>query len=132
MRFLALIVWILAFAAQPAAAATSAKLIPLEQQIATLLASKSGDYGVAALDLDSGEAVSVNGDRAFPMASTVKVAVAAAYLAQTDLGRRSLDTRIGSRSARAVDRCDADPQRQWGDRPADPKPWRTVDGADLA
>ena len=29
MRFLALTMWILAFAAQPAAAATSAKLIPL-------------------------------------------------------------------------------------------------------
>jgi beta-lactamase class A len=102
MRLLALLAWILAFAVQPAAAATSAKLIPLEQQIGALLASKSGDYGVAALDLDSGEAVSINGDKAFPMASTVKVAVAAAYLAQADLGRRSLDTRIGSRSARQL------------------------------
>lgn len=103
MRFLALLCWLSAlFAVQPAAAATSASLRPLEQQLAWLLASKSGDYGMAALDLDTGEAISVNGDTAYPMASTVKVAVAAAYLAQVDHGRRSLDDRIGSRTARQL------------------------------
>lgn len=102
MRLLALFCWLSALVAQPAWAATSASLQPLEQQLATLLASKSGDYGVAALDLDTGETVSVNGYRAFPMASTVKVAVAAAYLAQVDHGRRSLDDRIGGSSARQL------------------------------
>jgi beta-lactamase class A len=57
---------------------------------------------VAALDIDSGETISVNGDRAFPMASTVKVAVAAAYLAQVDQGHRSLDQWIGNRTARQL------------------------------
>ena len=36
------------------------------------------------------------------MASTVKVAVAALYLAQVDHGRRSLDDRIGGQSARGL------------------------------
>ena len=100
MRHFPLLLWLLALVAQPAAAASSARLQPLEQQLSVLLASKPGDYGVAALDLDSGETVSVNGDRAFPMASTVKVAVAAAYLAQVDHGRRSLNQWIGGRTAR--------------------------------
>ena len=102
MRLLALFCWLFAFAATPAAAATSAELQPLEQQVAALLANRPGDFGVAALDLDTGEAISINGDKAFPMASTVKVAVAAAYLAQVDHGRRTLDDRIGSRSARQL------------------------------
>ena len=103
MRLLALFCWLSAlFAVQPAVAATSATLQPLEQQLAFLLASRPGDYGVSALDLDTGETVSINGDKAYPMASTVKVAVAAAYLAQVDHGRRSLDDRIGNQSARAL------------------------------
>jgi beta-lactamase class A len=102
LRLVALLFWLSAFFAQPAWAASSATLQPLEQQLAALLASKPGDYGVAALDLDSGETVSVNGHKLFPMASTVKVAVAAAYLAQVDHGRRSLDDRIGGSSARQL------------------------------
>lgn len=102
MRLLAVFVWLSAILSQPAWAASSPTLQPLEQQLAALLASKPGDYGVAALDLDSGESVSINGERLFPMASTVKVAVAAAYLAQVDHGRRTLDDRIGGQSARQL------------------------------
>lgn len=102
MRVLALFAWILAVAAQPATAASNAALLPLEQQLASLLAGRSGDVGVAALDLASGEAVAVNGDKAYPMASTMKVAVAAAYLAQVDHGRRTLDDRIAGQSARSL------------------------------
>jgi beta-lactamase class A len=103
MRVLALFAWILAFAsAQPALAATSPRLQPLEQQLAALLANRSGDVGVAALDLATGDTVAVNGDKAYPMASTMKVAVAAAYLSQVDHGRRSLDDRIAGQSARAL------------------------------
>ncbi len=102
MRLFTLVCWLFAVAATPAAASTSASLQPLEQQVAALLASRSGDFGVAALDLDTGEAISVNGNTPFPMASTVKVAVAAAYLSQVDHGRRSLDDRIGGRTARQL------------------------------
>src|SRR3954469_17775826 len=102
MRFIALLLSILAFAAQPAAAASSASLTDLEQQLSSLVAGKSADVGIAALDLNSGEKVSIKGNTPFPMASTVKVAVAALYLAQVDHGRRSLDDTINGYSARGL------------------------------
>jgi beta-lactamase class A len=102
-RFVAIILSLLAFlGAQPAAAASSAGLSDLEQQLSSLLAGKSADVGIAALDLNTGETVSIKGDTPFPMASTVKVAVAALYLAQVDHGRRSLDDTINGVSARSL------------------------------
>ena len=74
----------------------------LEQQLSALVASKSADVGIAALDLNTGETVSIKGNTPFPMASTVKVAVAALYLAQVDHGRRSLDDTINGQSARSL------------------------------
>ena len=102
MRVLALLTWILALAAAQPLAASSPALQPVEQQLASLLASRSGDVGVAALDLSTGETVAVNGDKAYPMASTVKVAVAAAYLSQVDHGRRTLNDKIAGQSARTL------------------------------
>ncbi|MCL6741720.1 class A beta-lactamase-related serine hydrolase [Sphingomonas sp. RB56-2] len=102
MRLFAVLGWLLAFLAQPAAAATSPELLSLEQQLASLVAGKSGEYGIAALDLHTGKTVSLNGDTAFPMASTVKLAVAAAYLSQVDFGRRTLDQSIGGRRASSL------------------------------
>jgi len=99
MRIIALLACLLSAFAQPALAASSPGLRSLEQQLAVLVASSPGDVGVAALDLKTGETVSVNGDEPFPMASTVKVAIAANYLAQVENGRRSLDDRIGGKSA---------------------------------
>ena len=91
MRLIAILCWLLAFIAQPAWAASSPRLQSLEQQLAFLVAGSPGDVGVAALDLRSGELVSINGDEPFPMASTVKVAIAANYLAQVEHGGRSLE-----------------------------------------
>jgi beta-lactamase class A len=103
MRFVAIILSLLAFVgAQPAAAASSAGLTDLEQQLSSLVAGKSADVGIAALDLNTGETVSIKGETPFPMASTVKVAVAALYLAQVDHGRRSLDDTISGVSARSL------------------------------
>ncbi len=102
MRFLVLLLSMLAFVAQPVSAASSPGLLSLEQQVSSLLANKSADVGVYALDLTSGESISYRGDVAFPMASTVKVAVAALYLAQVDHGRRSLDDTINGVSARRL------------------------------
>src|SRR5260221_11795280 len=67
-----------------------------------MVAGKSADVGIAAVDLNSGETVSIKGNIPFPMASTVKVAVAALYLAQVDNGRRSLDDNINRQSARSL------------------------------
>ncbi|HKU93353.1 MAG TPA: serine hydrolase [Sphingomicrobium sp.] len=102
MRFRAILLALLAFSAQPALAASSPSLVGLEQQLASLVSNKSADVGIAALDLNTGETVSIKGNTPFPMASTVKVAVAALYLAQVDHGRRSLDDTINGVSARSL------------------------------
>jgi len=102
MRTLKYLLALAVFAAQPAWAASSPSLYSLEQQLQSLVANRSADVGIAALDLTSGEIVSIQGDRPFPMASTVKVAVAALYLAQVDHGRRSLDDMINGLSARSL------------------------------
>lgn len=83
------------FAVQPAAAAESPELQHLEQRLAATARENPGEYGIAALDLTTGSTVSVNGQRSFPMASTMKIAVAAAYLAEVDAGRRSLYEPVG-------------------------------------
>jgi len=85
-------------------AASSPELIGLERQLSMLVAGRTGEYGIAALDLRDGSAVAVNGDIPFPMASTVKIAIAAAYLAEVDQGRRSLSELIAGRpAARALE-----------------------------
>jgi beta-lactamase class A len=67
-----------------------------------LVTSKSSDVGIAAIDLNTGESVSVRGDRRYPMASTVKVAVAATYLSYVEKGDRSLDDTISGVSAASL------------------------------
>jgi len=102
MRVPTVLFALLAFVAQPAAAASSPSLASLEQQLSYLVAGNSADVGIAALDLTTGETVSIKGNTPFPMASTVKVAVAALYLSQVDHGRRSLDDTISGQPARSL------------------------------
>jgi beta-lactamase class A len=102
MRYFAFFGWVLALAAQPAFAATSPALQPIEQQLTALVDSRPGNFGIAALDLKTGETITVRGTEPFPMASTMKIAVAALYLKQVEYGRRSLDDRIQGYSARAL------------------------------
>lgn len=100
LRFALLLCCIGAGLVTPApAAASSPELTGLERELAMLVAARPGEYGVAALDLRDGSIVAVNGDTPFPMASTVKLAIAAAYLAQVDQDRRRLDDTIAGRSA---------------------------------
>jgi beta-lactamase class A len=99
MRLLSYLAFLLALVAQPAFAQAPPGLAPLEQRLAALAAANPGEYGMGALDLESGEMVTVNGDRPFPMASTMKIAVAAAYLTEVDAGRRALDESIGGTTA---------------------------------
>ncbi|AKH43652.1 beta-lactamase class A [Altererythrobacter atlanticus] len=63
---------------------------PFERQIAQLADGSNGRIGVAAIDLATGEQLAVLGDQRFPMASTSKIAVAAAFLEGVDQGRFSL------------------------------------------
>lgn len=62
----------------------------LEVRIAQLANGSEGRIGVAAVDLATGQTISILGDQRFPMASTSKIAIAAAYLEGVDQGRWSL------------------------------------------
>ncbi|MHA6722001.1 class A beta-lactamase [Sphingomonas sp. RS2018] len=64
----------------------------LAERVSAAAQAPIGSVGVAAVDLDSGAALSVNVDRRFPMASAVKVAIAATWLDGVDRGRWSLRT----------------------------------------
>ncbi len=103
MRMIGRLLGLLALClAQPALAASTPALQTLEQELSSIVAGKSADVGVAALDMTTGESVSIKGDTPYPMASTVKIAVAASYLAQVDHGRRSLLDQIDGESARSL------------------------------
>ncbi|WP_391563557.1 class A beta-lactamase [Novosphingobium sp.] len=60
-------------------------------QIANLADDGNGRIGVAAIDLTTGRTVGVLGATPFPLASTSKIAIAAAFLDGVDNGRLSLD-----------------------------------------
>jgi beta-lactamase class A len=99
MRFFAVLSWAAVLLAQPAVAEVSPKLQQVEQRLAAMASENPGEYGIAAMDLETGRTISFNGNTPFPMASTMKIAVAAAYLAEVDAGRRSLDDQVGGASA---------------------------------
>lgn len=67
---------------------------PLAHRVAELANSASGRIGVAAIDLSTGETVSVLGDQRFPLASTSKIAIAATFLEGVEQGRWRLDQRF--------------------------------------
>jgi beta-lactamase class A len=101
MRLTFVLFWLLAFAAQPAAAQGSLAS-QLQNQLSMVITSKSADVGIAAIDLATGETVSVRGTQRYPMASTMKIAVAATYLSYVENGHRTLDQKIGGQSAAAL------------------------------
>lgn len=91
---------LLAGGAVPApAAANIFDMVDLQRQMGAFIAQNPGEYGVAAMDLRDGSVVVVNGETPFPMASTVKLAIAAAYLTEVDEGRRSLNDIVRGRTA---------------------------------
>ncbi|MBA4751078.1 MAG: class A beta-lactamase [Sphingopyxis sp.] len=76
-------------AVQPAARVVTPAA--LDQEIQRLAEGAGGIVGVAAWRLDGkGPSTLLNGDQAFPMASTFKVAVAGRILAQVDAGELTL------------------------------------------
>lgn len=66
----------------------------VEAEIARIARTSGGEVGVSARHLESGLTLSLNDRELFPMASTFKVAVAGAVLAQVDAGRLSLEQLI--------------------------------------
>jgi len=65
--------------------------LAIQQQVQAIAAQGRGRIGIAAMDLDGGGMVLINGDQPFPMASTAKIAVAATYLDGVEQGRLRLD-----------------------------------------
>jgi len=57
------------------AAAASDRTAVLESRISEAVKAFRGEMGVAVVNLDTGESVAVNGDKRFPTASLIKVAV---------------------------------------------------------
>lgn len=77
----------------PASSASRPPIL-ITREIERLGASAGGEIGVAAIDLAGGPMVQLNGNDAFPMASTFKIAVAATALEQVEKGRLSLDQMV--------------------------------------
>lgn len=103
MKASRLFLCIAALFAHPAwAQSPVAPLQSLEQRLAATALDNPGEFGIAAVDLATGRLASFNGDTPFPMASTVKVAIAATYLSEVDQGRRSLADLNGSETASAL------------------------------
>jgi beta-lactamase class A len=102
MRSLVLLGFLSALVAQPALAEAPPRLRAAEQRLAAMAVENPGEYGIAALDLTTGETIGFNANQPFPMASTMKIAVAATYLSEVDAGRRSLDEAIAGTTARML------------------------------
>lgn len=67
---------------------------PFERHIAAIADGQDGRIGVAAVDLASGQQISILGDQSFPMASTSKIAIAATFMEGVEQGRWSLNSRF--------------------------------------
>jgi beta-lactamase class A len=105
MRTIALLLSIFGLMAAQPAVAQSPLAAQVQNQLSMLVTSKSPDVGIAAIDLVTGETVSVRGNSRYPMASTMKIAVAATYLSYVEAGQRSLDETIAGRSAASLMRA---------------------------
>lgn len=80
----------------PDPGASFACLVPdsLTRELKRISRRVGGEIGIAAIHIETGARVSVNGDRRFPMASVSKVPIALEFLRRVDLGEISLDERI--------------------------------------
>ena len=65
-----------------------------ESELARLAQAADGEVGVLARHLETGLTLSLHDKESFPMASTFKIAVAAAVLAKVDKGQLTLDQLI--------------------------------------
>jgi beta-lactamase class A len=73
---------------------TDTLLMRLEREISRLATIAGGTMGVAAVHLESGREVYLNRDVPFPMASSVKVAIATELLSRVDRRTLRLDSMI--------------------------------------
>jgi beta-lactamase class A len=85
---------LMTFALAPIAWAAPGARAAAQADIARIAATGGGEVGVKAVNLKTGETLTLNAGDAFPMASVFKVAVAGSILAQVDAGALSLDQLI--------------------------------------
>ena|SRR5690348_18382746 len=72
---------------------TTTQNTDLQDRIAERAAEFSGQFGMFAKNLESGEEVGLNADAVMPTASVIKVAVLAELYRQVDAGKVSLEER---------------------------------------
>jgi beta-lactamase class A len=92
---LALVVFALPAATSPAVPKPAPLVPKLEKRIARF----HGELGLAAVNLDTGETLSVRGDKRFPTASLIKVAVMVEVFHQMNEGKLQKDTIVTLRDA---------------------------------
>lgn len=80
--------------AQTVTSGADPNLARLASEIERVAPSSGGIMGIAAQHLESGRAVLLNGDAAFPMASSYKVPIAVQLLTRVDAGEVRLDSMI--------------------------------------
>lgn len=80
--------------AVPAAAAAQQPLRSLRPAIEERIARHRGVVGLAAIDLDTGDTLSIRGDEPFPTASVIKVPVLVEVFHQVEKGRLRLEDPI--------------------------------------
>src|SRR5262245_201783 len=82
------------YAQEASSGGTSAQLSRLRSRLQELSDAFPGVIGVAVRDIKTGEEVSINGDRPFPMASVYKVPIMVEVLRQIEAKKFSIDDRI--------------------------------------
>ncbi len=80
--------------AQERSARTSPQFEALRIRLQEMVAVFPGTMGVAVRDIKTGEEVSINGDRLFPMASVYKVPIMVEVFRQIDAKKFSLEDRV--------------------------------------
>lgn len=66
----------------------------LQQKLEQILATKEADVGVAILNLENGDAVSIHGNKQYPMLSVFKFHIALTVLNKVDKGELSLQQKL--------------------------------------
>lgn len=103
------------------APAADRALAELQARVVAVAKEGAAHVGLAAIDMTNGQMISVNGSEPFPMASTVKVAIAAVFLREVQEGRLRLDAFYGMPAA----------ERRVAGRIGDMRRLPTLTGAEL-
>ncbi len=91
---LLILVWLIPAVAVGQDPKPSPQLERLRVRLEEMVAGFPGTMGVAVRDIKTGEEVSINGDRLFPMASTYKIPIMVEVFRRIEAGKFSLDDRV--------------------------------------